>query len=539
MGFYFRKSIQFGLLRFNLSKSGIGVSAGVKGLRFGTGPHGNYIQMGRDGIYYRKTLPNPRTPRQVSNQPQTPSLPSPIGERFTDHCGPAVEIESGDVSGMTNSSSAQLLTELNTKRKRLRFGPFCVFLFCTSILFLLTEASPTPSLYAGTACLALLVIFAFWTDKRRKTTCLWYDFDPHVESAYASLHNAVSNIASCSKCWHVESSAAVYDRKYHAGASSLLRRNPTNVRIASPSFLKTNVKTVAIEVGRQTLYFFPDRLLVFDRGRVGAVDYGELTLAVSSRRFIEDGTHPGDARVVDHTWRYVNKNGGPDRRFNGNRQLPICLYDELHFSSSSGLNELIQTSRADIASPLVGAIRSLAKFTKAPPGPQQRIFNRPSRFLHPASSVYLVIVLAVGMAIFLKMRPNVETKPAPPIPPLNSTGSAPMANADAPDSGSQNPPPPTVSKSPMMAPAESPLPSKIGDAAHAAQSAPAVPRFETVEDAQKEAVRRYPELGVRGSKLNAAFLARYKTYQQSRPEYFTDPLWPIRLAEELSALNTK
>jgi hypothetical protein len=36
MGFYIRKAISVGPFRFNLSKSGVGVSAGVKGLRFGT-----------------------------------------------------------------------------------------------------------------------------------------------------------------------------------------------------------------------------------------------------------------------------------------------------------------------------------------------------------------------------------------------------------------------------------------------------------------------------------------------------------------------
>ena len=41
MGFYLRKGVKVGPLRFNLSKSGIGVSAGIKGLRFGSGPRGN------------------------------------------------------------------------------------------------------------------------------------------------------------------------------------------------------------------------------------------------------------------------------------------------------------------------------------------------------------------------------------------------------------------------------------------------------------------------------------------------------------------
>lgn len=56
MGFYLRKSFRAGPVRLNLSKSGLGVSAGVKGLRVGSGPRGNYIHAGRGGLYYRKNL---------------------------------------------------------------------------------------------------------------------------------------------------------------------------------------------------------------------------------------------------------------------------------------------------------------------------------------------------------------------------------------------------------------------------------------------------------------------------------------------------
>jgi hypothetical protein len=54
----------------------------------------------------------------------------------------------------------------------------------------------------------------------------------------------------------------------------------------------------------------------------------------------------------------------------------------------------------------------------------------------------------------------------------------------------------------------------------------------SIAAAQQEAIRRYPDLGVAGSKLNTEFVARYKRYQQERPEYFRDTSWPIRLAEE-------
>jgi hypothetical protein len=59
MGLFFRKSIKFGPFRLNLSKSGVGVSAGVKGARISKGPRGTYINVGRGGIYYRQKLNAP------------------------------------------------------------------------------------------------------------------------------------------------------------------------------------------------------------------------------------------------------------------------------------------------------------------------------------------------------------------------------------------------------------------------------------------------------------------------------------------------
>jgi S-DNA-T family DNA segregation ATPase FtsK/SpoIIIE len=56
MGFFLRKSIKFGPFRINLSKSGIGVSGGVKGARISARPRGGQLNLGRKGLYYRKQL---------------------------------------------------------------------------------------------------------------------------------------------------------------------------------------------------------------------------------------------------------------------------------------------------------------------------------------------------------------------------------------------------------------------------------------------------------------------------------------------------
>ncbi len=59
MGWGFRKSKKIGNnTRVNISKSGIGMSTGVKGARVGANKRGTYVAGGKNGFYYRKNLGN-------------------------------------------------------------------------------------------------------------------------------------------------------------------------------------------------------------------------------------------------------------------------------------------------------------------------------------------------------------------------------------------------------------------------------------------------------------------------------------------------
>lgn len=357
MGFYLRKSISVGPLRFNLSKSGIGVSAGVKGLRFGVGPRGNYVHMGRGGLYYRATLPSSKASRMPPIQPDlTPSPQIPPGTH-----APLEEIESADVSQIVDSSSRELLNELNQKRAKMRLWPIVAIASLVILGMGISSSWPTWSLSVLLLAGAIGTYVTHSRDALRKTVVLFYDFDFDMEAAYAQLHNAASQLANCAAAWHIEASGKVHDRKYHAGASNLVRRKSTSIQKAEPPYVKTNIETIAIGVGRQTIHFFPDSALVYDTNGVGAVGYSELRIDVRATQFIESDSVPRDAEVVGRTWKYVNKSGGPDRRFKDNKELPVCRYEEIALSSQSGLNEVVQLSRCGSGEDFAKAISQLGK----------------------------------------------------------------------------------------------------------------------------------------------------------------------------------
>jgi hypothetical protein len=73
MNFFFRKLIKLGPLRLNLSKSGIGVSAGPKGIKAGVNARGGmYIAGGSHGVRFQHAVPvrtQPRDAKEISAAP--------------------------------------------------------------------------------------------------------------------------------------------------------------------------------------------------------------------------------------------------------------------------------------------------------------------------------------------------------------------------------------------------------------------------------------------------------------------------------------
>lgn len=356
MGFYLRKSISFGPVRFNLSKSGIGLSAGVKGFRFGTGPRGNYVHMGRGGLYYRATLPKSK-PRKAADFAPTPAEVKQQPVQSDLHFR---EIESAATDTLTDSSSQEIIAEINKKLKRWPLWPLCLpFCFIDSP-------------YAIWALVAALLVYIF-VDKNRKKTFLVYDIDEETEAKIQEFYDAFKTLTQCSKLWHISEEANTGSKsKYNAGATSVIRRTAIAITYGAPKFIKTNVSVPVIPVGKQKLYFFPDKLFICEKKQVAALSYDTLRVMAKNQRFIESEKRPNDATYVDSTWLYTNKNGGPDKRFKDNRQLPIFLYSEILFTSATGLNEMIQCSREGVGGEFKrefdGYLRSGA-LTAAPASP--------------------------------------------------------------------------------------------------------------------------------------------------------------------------
>jgi hypothetical protein len=362
MPFYFRKSVQAGPFRFNFSKGGVGASVGVRGLRFGTGPRGHYVHAGLNGFYYRATIGRPGEASSGSD----PAALRPASEMPTTtyESGVAmVEVESGDVMAMRDETATDLLDEINAKRRQTSLALVLASSLAVAGLVAMAVLGPLgllASLILGGAGWAI----GTWIDTYRRTCVLFYDLEPEVEQAYEDVVRRFDALAACAGRWHVEAGGAVQDLttwKRNAGATHIVRKKPTTLEFKLPAAITCNITPPALHVGRQVVYFLPDLALIDDGQSVGAVAYERLSISWQDSNFIEDGIVPRDAQVVGQTWKHPNKNGGPDRRFRDNRQIPICRYEAMHLRSGTGINELVEFSRTGVACPFAEALRRMPR----------------------------------------------------------------------------------------------------------------------------------------------------------------------------------
>ncbi len=342
MGLFLRKALRAGPLRFNLSKSGVGLSVGVTGLRFGVGPRGRYVHAGRGGVYYRKTLPSGKQRRSSGRAAGAGESGGAVaGGRTYDRPEQQLrEVESAEATLIQDSSSAELLEDIRARRRRLPLAKT-----------VLIAAALIPALLGAAGSLALLLLLpvAVLVDRGRRKTVLFYELDTELQTAVDQLYRAFDALGECKALWHIPHAETPEGGRY--------TRKSVPMRYGAPPFLKTNLDVPILPAGRQTLYFMPEQVFVTDPKGVGAVSYSELEVQEFLAREQEHETVPEDARIIEWRWKHETKSGDRDRRYKNNYKLPTVEYRRILFSSPSGLRELFQASAADTTECITDALR--------------------------------------------------------------------------------------------------------------------------------------------------------------------------------------
>jgi hypothetical protein len=361
MGLSLRHSIRVGPLRVTFSKSGIGVSTGIRRIRPWTALCAVRVHVGTRGLQYHQSLGGSRSNaiagptgarrkgRRSRGAPVADTSPRPIQV-----------IDGAAVLTLTAGSADGVLDQIRRSHATPAIGPWAVG--GAILVFLMTLGADVRGWVLaplGLACIGA----AYWgllRDARRRAVVVDYDLERTAADHYEAVLDAFDGLEDAEGLWHVPPEDRLRDRP----ASKPVRRDPIRPAVGAPRALRTNLDAPLLTLGRRRLFFFPDRLLVFDGDRVTAVPYGDLAVEIATAECVDEQRVPRDAQVVAHTWRHVDRNGEPDRRFKDNPQLPVALYETIHFRSSTGLNELVHASRTGVGAPVAEALAALAALAR-------------------------------------------------------------------------------------------------------------------------------------------------------------------------------
>lgn len=329
MGFRFRKSINLGGgFKINISKSGIGYSWGVKGYRVtktARGTNRKTISIPGTGISYVEESGGGTQEYQRTNVLVDSNNYNE--QEFVNEMNSLISSENCD----------EILLQARKSLKLSNIGAYGSIISLILSLFI-------PFFFLFFICFLILFIYV----KLTGVINLDYEIDEETQKSIANKMLPMARVAECAKTWRVLSSNKVIDTKYLAGATNQLKRIncKTSKRAVFPFKSKSNA--VSFITPQETIIFLPDKLYVIQGCKIVAVDYSDIKTEASVSRFVEEKGVPRDAKVVDRTWQYVDKSGGPDRRFKYNRELPICLYGRLELSSSTGLHTIIMFSKPEL-----------------------------------------------------------------------------------------------------------------------------------------------------------------------------------------------
>lgn len=321
MGGVFSGRIPLGSFVVNFSKKGISIS---KSKEARIESPSTYINLGRGGFYYRRK----------------------IGKGL--HSKNVLKLKNDDINSFQKSSPDRLLNEIKEKNALIRYS-IVSLIISIILLFIFYNNFPglATSILVGFSMLAYY--FFFIKDIKRKTVTVVYQLDEMVNDAFLKMNSGFEVLENCERLWIVQTKNATNDWKRNAGASSLINKKMFHIQKGLPSYFESNIIPYWFNVEGKRYYFFPDRVLIYKGDLVEVLRYPELLIASKTIRFIESDDVPSDSDVIEYTWRYINRDGGPDRRFNNNRQIPIVLYSELDVGTYSGINLTFQMSDKNAA----------------------------------------------------------------------------------------------------------------------------------------------------------------------------------------------
>lgn len=379
MGWRFRKSFSpLPGVRITLSPRGLSTSIGVGPLRATLGPQGPAIttRIPGTGIAFRHALGKSHGPRP----PDVPAHPA----QHSDQQPPEIPCPTSELESIKSAGSAGLTTPGLSEFKRLleqarrehdaiareldlaRREESINVARCSSwkngfILRRLFKTKYGQIQAAATESAAKRAELEEQERLARLQTQI--DIPDAVAGAFHLLCDDFAQMAKANRIWDTVGQRSTNRVRERTSATRTIDRKPVAFRLGRCDIIESDwMVPHLVNANGGDIYFFPAFAVYFiSTDSFALLEYKDIRLEYTPQRFIEEEGVPDDAVVVGNTWKKVNKDGTPDRRFKDNHQIPVAQYGKIAITSTTGMNEEYMVSNAEKAKAFAAAWMSLAK----------------------------------------------------------------------------------------------------------------------------------------------------------------------------------
>lgn len=176
-----------------------------------------------------------------------------------------------------------------------------------------------------------------------------------ASEGWEAVEDTFNALQLCEKVW--DTSRHQMSTHYKSSAAEGVIREPTRVNRRVISLMDPSRQGLClVNSNGPDIALYPVAVAVLSRTNV-LIPWEDVEITYSRTTFVEDEVVPADAEVVGETWRYVNRDGGPDRRFSDNPRCSIALYGNITVQSNTGLHEVWQFSNHRAAEDFVNTLK--------------------------------------------------------------------------------------------------------------------------------------------------------------------------------------
>jgi len=388
MGWRFRHSFRvIPGVRLNLSKSGLSCSVGGAPFTVNVGQRGIYgtASLPGTGISFRQRLatgsetphdPKSETsPHPVHPSPAPASLPSRVGGAASAPAlaAPVEEIRSASTELLTSESLKELKRVIQTayqehvdisgqldtgrvkkQRASARYSSWeNGFLF--KRIFKEKFAKRRAELETASAEVSELE-----EQLRLTTVATQVEIAKEQAEPYFKMRDEFASLSECNAIWDVKSYQATDQLRERTIAAKRVDRERVTFSLGSCDLIQWEQKIPHLKnVNGGDLFLYPGFILYrAAREAFSVIDFHELKVNAVAVKFQEEQSIPKDSQVIGQTWAKCNKDGGRDKRFVNNYQIPVVLYASLTLKSESGLWEEFQFSNPERLQRFLGELQA-------------------------------------------------------------------------------------------------------------------------------------------------------------------------------------